>query len=174
MNTHFKPTAEPAPRKIDLLEVEDSINTAQVASVMTHCFMEAAISNLCDGKYKDDTNAIAYAINHLNDVVQAAHDHFHRYLAQEFERRRERAQALSEPDPIVCPSWRGPGLYRFHSIIYGEFFSVSWNAEHGWFNLVIPATGARFMAMCPDLWERNVSSIVKNPAVIAKVCGEAV
>jgi hypothetical protein len=154
MNQHFRPT--PAAIKIDLLQVEDSINTAQVASTMTACFMEAAVGNLCGGRHNDDTNAITYAINHLNDAVQAAHDHFHRYLRQEFDRKREPAPDLHEPDLHVCPSWQGAGLYRYGMMAAGEFFLTYWKDDIGWFELVEPNTGRRAYAMCQELWQLNV------------------
>lgn len=167
MNIHtFIP--KPVESDVRILEVEDTINTALNAALMTSGFVEHALDGIVPPRQIEATNTIAYAMGTMLDAVRAAHDRFHEFLQQEFARDRERAMAFGEPDPLMCPSWQGAGIYRFHSIPEHEFLSVSWNRDHGWFNLVVPSTGARFMALCPEIWEQWVDGLVTDLAMLER------
>lgn len=171
MNAHaFISTPEP---EIDILEVEDTINTALNAALMVHDFVEEMLGRIARPGQGETANTVSYALGIMREAVRSAHDHFHEYLQQDFARQRERAVAVGEPDPLICPSWKGAGIYRFHSLPKHEFLSVCWNAELGWFNLVIPITGERYMALCPELWQERVSGLVSNHDLIAEIMGEA-
>lgn len=170
MNIHARIPTTPAEPKNDvrLLELEDTVNTALNAALMVHDYVEDWINRVAHNTRRDEGNTLSYAIGHVRNTMRAAHDHFHEYLQQEFAQDRERALAFGEPDPAVCPSWKGAGVYRFDCIPEHEFLSVSWNREHQWFSLVVPATGERVMALCAWLWEERVDGIVTDAAVLAK------
>lgn len=172
MNAHVRiPESQPT---IDLLEVEDSINTALNAALMAHDFVEEMLARIARPGHAEAANTSSYALGVMRDAVRAAHDQFHEYLQDEFARRRQsRRTEGDDPDPVTCSRWKGAGVYRFHSLRDHEFLVAHWNDEMSWFELIVPVTGERLMAMCPELFQRSVSGLVSNEDLVAKVMGEA-
>jgi hypothetical protein len=76
--------------EISILDVEDSLNTALNATLAMHDLIESFVWAV--GKatpiFAEEASTKIYMIGHCREMVRDAHGIFHRFLAQEFAKRK--------------------------------------------------------------------------------------
>ncbi len=75
---------------INILDVEDRINTALNATLAMHDLLEGFLYAVGKAmpQFDEEANTNSYMIGHARDMVREAHDIFHEFLAEEFAKRK--------------------------------------------------------------------------------------